>query len=199
MDWRHEWELHEAVRATNFQMLNKCVWVKSNGGMGSFYRSRYESVFVLKNPGASHTNNVQLGSNGRYRTNVWEYAGATGGKADATDDFDLHPTVKPVRLIEDALVDASAVGETVFDPFLGSGTTLLAAERTKRRCIGVEISPTYVDVTIRRWQELTGQDAILETTGQTFSERVAEASQTTSSEAEPPVIGECPSDKGEGA
>lgn len=169
MDWRHEWELHEAVRASGLHLLNKCVWVKPNGGMGSFYRSRYETVFVLKNPGAAHCNNVQLGSNGRYRTNVWEYAGATGGEVDAADDFDLHPTVKPVRLVEDALLDASAVGETVLDPFLGSGTTLLAAERTKRRCVGIEISEAYVDVAIRRWEEMTGRDAILQSTGESFS------------------------------
>lgn len=171
MDWRHEWELFEAVRVSGLEILNRCVWVKPNGGMGSLYRSRHESVFVLKVPGESHTNNVQLGSNGRNRTNVWEYSSATGGKSDPADDFSLHPTVKPVRLVEDAILDVSAVGWTVFDPFLGSGTTLLAAERTKRRCIGLEISPTYVDVAIRRWMEMTGKEAVLQATGQTFSER----------------------------
>ncbi len=185
MDWRHEWELHRAIQATGLEMLNKCIWVKPNGGMGSFYRSRYETVFVLKQPGAPHTNNVQLGSNGRYRTNVWEYAGATGGRADEADDFTLHPTVKPVRLVQDAILDASAVGQIILDPFLGSGTTLLAAERTKRTCIGLEISPGYVDVAIRRWQELTGEKATLLKSGQTFAERAAELVFGTDESAEP--------------
>ncbi|WP_170614897.1 DNA methyltransferase [Ruegeria sp. HKCCD7303] len=185
MDWRHEWELHQAIQATGLELLNKCIWVKPNGGMGSFYRSRYETVFVLKQPGAPHTNNVQLGSNGRYRTNVWEYAGATGGGADEADDFTLHPTVKPVRLVQDAILDASAVGQIVLDPFLGSGTTLLAAERTKRVCIGLEISAAYVDVAIRRWQGLTGNQATLLKTGQTFAERAAELAAETDKSAEP--------------
>lgn len=184
MDWRHEWELHQAIQASGLQLLNKCVWVKPNGGMGSFYRSRYETVFVLKKPGAPHTNNVQLGSNGRYRTNVWEYAGATGGQADDVDDFTLHPTVKPVRLVQDAILDASAVGQIVLDPFLGSGTTLLASERTKRACIGLEISPAYVDVAIRRWQDPTGGQAILLATGQTFAERATALACGTDKSAE---------------
>ncbi|CUJ83414.1 Modification methylase DpnIIB [Ruegeria denitrificans] len=188
MDWRHEWELHQAIRATGLELLNKCIWVKPNGGMGSFYRSRYETVFVLKKTGASHTNNVQLGSYGRYRTNVWEYAGATGGRADEADDFTLHPTVKPVRLVQDAILDASAVGQIVMDPFLGSGTTLLAAERTKRACIGLEISPAYVDVAIRRWQELTGKQATLLKTGQTYAERAAELAVGTDECAEPETL-----------
>lgn len=183
MDWRHEWELHDAVRASGFEILNKCVWVKPNGGMGSFYRSRHESVFVLKKPGSPHTNNVQLGSNGRNRTNVWEYAGATGGRSEDVDDFTLHPTVKPVRLVQDAILDASALGQTILDPFLGSGTTLLAAERANRICIGLEISPAYVDVAIRRWQDLTGQQAVLRDTGQTFSERSAELSSKKTNSA----------------
>ena len=171
MDWRHMREMLAAVDIVGLDHLNHCIWVKPNGGMGSFYRSRHEQVFVLRHPGAPHTNNVALGANGRYRTNVWEYAGATGGRADEVYDFSLHPTVKPVRLVEDAILDATAAGETVFDPFLGSGTTLLAAERTRRRCIGVEFSPAYVDVAIRRWEALTGGEAIHDASGMTFAER----------------------------
>ncbi|WP_164721740.1 site-specific DNA-methyltransferase [Silicimonas algicola] len=171
MDWRHTRELQIALDKVGFDDVNLCVWVKPNGGMGSFYRSRHELVFVAKKPGAPHTNNVELGIHGRNRTNVWEYAGATGGLADGADDFTVHPTVKPIRLVEDALIDASAVGETVFDPFLGSGTTLLAAERTKRRCIGIEISPHYVDSAIRRWELMTGVEAVHLQSGATFRER----------------------------
>ena len=171
MDWRHLREMLAAIDAVEFELINICVWVKTNGGMGSFYRSRHELVFVMRHPGALHMNNVDLGANGRNRTNVWEYAGATGGRADELDDFSLHPTVKPVRLVEDAILDATVAGATVFDPFLGSGTTLLAAERARRRCVGVEIAPAYVDVAIRRWESLTGCNAIHEATGQTFAER----------------------------
>lgn len=171
MDWRHMREILEAIRASGFDMINLCVWAKPNGGMGSFYRSRHEMVFVFREPGWAHTNNIELGRHGRYRTNVWEYAGATGGKKEEADDFSLHPTVKPVRLVADAILDATVAGETVFDPFLGSGTTLLAAERTKRRCIGIEISPAYVDVAIRRWEAMTGREAVHVDSGDTFSER----------------------------
>lgn len=170
MDWRHMREMLEAIRNTGFEVINLCVWAKSNGGMGSFYRSRHELIFVFREPGTSHTNNIELGKHGRYRTNVWEYAGATGGAADEADDFALHPTVKPIRLVADAILDATAAGATVFDPFLGSGTTLLAAERTKRRCVGIEIAPAYVDVAIHRWEAMTGRDAVHQTTGQAFAE-----------------------------
>ncbi|SEP23211.1 DNA modification methylase [Salinihabitans flavidus] len=171
MDWRHMGEMLAAITAAGLELINLCVWVKPNGGMGSFYRSRHELVFVARHPGASHMNNVALGSHGRYRTNVWEYAGATGGRADEADDFSVHPTVKPVRLVEDAILDATVAGATVFDPFLGSGTTILAAERTQRRCVGIEISPAYVDVAIRRWEALTGLEAIHEASDQTFAVR----------------------------
>lgn len=173
MDWRHAHEMLEAIRDTGFELVNLCVWAKPNGGMGSFYRSRHELVFVFREPGVSHLNNIELGKNGRYRTNVWEYAGATGGKADAEDDFSLHPTVKPIRLVADAILDSTVPGNTVFDPFLGSGTTLLAAERTKRRCVGIELAPAYVDVAIRRWEEMTGREAVLRETGQSFAARAS--------------------------
>ena len=158
MDWRHLPELQAATNALGLQPVNLCVWVKSNGGMGSFYRSRHELVWIVKIPGAGHINNVELGKHGRYRTNVWNYAGmnAFGAERDAT--LSLHPTVKPVAMIRDAMLDASNPKDWVLDMFLGSGTTLLAAEQCGRRCLGVELDPGYVDVAISRWRELTGNE-----------------------------------------
>jgi len=187
MDWRHHVEMDEALVKLGLELLNICVWVKTNGGMGSLYRSRQEFVFVAKKPGASHMNNVQLGQHGRNRTNVWEYAGATGGAKDPDDNWDAHPTVKPVRLVMDALLDVTAPGDLVLDPFLGSGTTLMAAERTGRRCVGVEIEPAFVDLAIRRWQKLTGRDAIHAESGHSFNEIASDASGEASS---PPGTGD---------
>jgi DNA modification methylase len=152
--------------------LNTCVWVKDNGGMGSLYRSRHECVGVSKIPGARHRNNVELGKHGRNRTNVWEYPGAaTFSKTSEEGRLnELHPTVKPAALIADALLDCSIRGDTVLDPFLGSGSTLMAAERTGRICRGVEIDPIYVDVAIRRWQRMTGETATHVETGAGFTE-----------------------------
>ncbi|MEM6587017.1 MAG: DNA modification methylase [Pseudomonadota bacterium] len=169
MDWRHHVEMDEALAKLGLTILNICFCSKRNGGMGSLYRSRHEFVFVAKKPSASHMNNAQLGRFGRNRTNVWEYAGATGGAKDTDDNWSTHLTVKPVRLVMDALLDVTAPGDLVLDPFLGSGTTLMAAERTGRRCVGVEIEPTYVDLTIRRWQNLTGRDALHADTGVPFN------------------------------
>ena len=168
IDWRHVGEMIEALETLGLETLNICVWVKTNPGMGSLYRSQHELVFVTRRPGAGHQNNVQLGKFGRNRSNVWTYPGATGGRRDADDDFHVHPTVKPIRLVMDALLDVTGPGDLVLDPFLGSGTTLLAAERTRRRCIGVEIEPAYVDLAIRRWQEMTGGRAIHAESGVTF-------------------------------
>lgn len=173
MDWRHVGEMTEALEALGLDLLNICVWVKSNPGMGSLYRSQHELVFVARRPGAGHQNNVQLGKHGRSRSNVWTYPGATGGRGDDDDDFHVHPTVKPIRLVMDALLDVTGPGNLVVDPFLGSGTTLLAAERTCRRCIGVEIEPAYVDLAIRRWQAMTGGQAIHAETGERFDDRAA--------------------------
>jgi DNA modification methylase len=177
MDWRHVGEMTEALETLGLGLLNICVWVKTNPGMGSLYRSQHELVFVSRRPGAGHQNNVQLGKYGRNRSNVWTYAGATGGAADVDDDFATHPTVKPIRLVMDALLDVTAPGDLVVDPFLGSGTTLLAAERTRRCCIGVEIEPRYVDLTIRRWQEMTGGQAIHAESGASFDNVAAANSQ----------------------
>ncbi|MEM9438197.1 MAG: DNA methyltransferase [Pseudomonadota bacterium] len=173
MDWRHIEELIAAGKARGFELLNLCVWNKTNGGMGSLYRSKHELIAVFKKPGAPHINNVELGKHGRNRTNVWDYSGVNSfGK---TRDADLadHPTVKPTALVADALMDVSHRGDIVLDVFGGSGATLLAAEKTDRRARLIELDPQYVDVTIRRWQEMTGQRAVHAGTGETWDQRVA--------------------------
>jgi DNA modification methylase len=173
MDWRHARELLEAGSPIYAELKNIIVWVKSNAGMGSLYRSQHEFVFLFKNGRASHRNNVELGRHGRNRTNVWNYAGATSLDGRQTDEGNLlgmHPTVKPVQMLADSILDSSARGEIVLDPFLGSGSTLLAAERVGRRLYGIEIDPLYVDVAIRRWQRLTGEQAINRATGRSFDE-----------------------------
>lgn len=175
MDWRHASELLAAGNQVYESFLNLCVWVKNNGGMGSFYRSRHELIFVFKNGKGPHRNNVQLGRYGRNRTNIWEYPGvsALSPNGDEGNLLALHPTVKPVALIADALLDCSARGEIVLDTFIGSGSTLIAAERVGRVCFGMEIEPLYVDVAIRRWQRHTGDRAIHSGTGKCFDELAA--------------------------
>ena len=170
MDWRHLNEILFASKKADFEILNLCIWVKSNGGMGSFYRSRHELVFVFKSGAAPHRNNVQLGQFGRNRSNVWNYAGASSfARKGQTRGTELHPTMKPVALVADALLDSTVQTDIVFDPFLGSGTTLLAAERTQRRCYSIELDPIYVDTAIRRWESMTGKQAHL-ASGQAFHE-----------------------------
>lgn len=168
MDWRHMREMLDAGEAIYDRLVNMCIWAKDNGGMGSFYRSRHELVFVWKVGTAPHLNTVELGRNGRYRTNVWEYRGAT--KTGANSELALHPTVKPVAMIIDAIKDTSKRGEIVLDPFGGSGSTLIAAEKAKRKARLIEIEPKYCAITIRRWQELTGRKALLSSTGEAFDE-----------------------------
>jgi DNA modification methylase len=172
MDWRHMGELLDAGRRVYDQLLNLCVWVKDNGGMGSFYRSRHELVFAYRNGKTPHRNNVQLGRYGRNRTNVWEYPGintlSKGGEEGNL--LALHPTVKPIPLVADAILDCSARGDIVLDAFLGSGTTLMAAERVGRTCYGIEIDPLYVDVAIRRWQRHTGNHAVHAVNGKRFED-----------------------------
>jgi DNA modification methylase len=171
MDWRHLKELSDAGQRVYAELLNLCVWVKNNGGMGSLYRSQHELVFVFKNEKAPHRNNIRLGKYGRNRTNVWEYPGVnTLSKGEEGNLLALHPTVKPVSLVADAILDCSARGDMVLDAFLGSGTTLLAAERVGRVCHAIEIDPGYVDVAIRRWQKLTGEHAIDFASGRRFDE-----------------------------
>jgi DNA modification methylase len=172
MDWRHSAELLAAGNQIYVAFLNLCVWVKNNGGIGSFYRSRHELVFVFKNGKGPHRNNVMLGKFGRNRTNVWEYpsVSALSKQSDEGNLLALHPTVKPIRLVADALLDCSARGDIVLDGFLGSGSTLIAAERVGRVCCGIEIDPRYVDVTIRRWQRLTGDQAVHAATRKSFDD-----------------------------
>ncbi len=168
IDWRHMGEMLEAGEAAYSEFKNMCVWVKDNAGMGSFYRSHHELVFVWKVGTEPHLNTVELGKNGRYRTNVWNYPGAT--KSGANCDLSMHPTVKPVPMIMDAIKDTSKRGEIVLDAFGGSGSTLIAAEKTKRQARLIELEPKYCEVTIRRWENLTGQEATLASTGATFAE-----------------------------
>lgn len=172
MDWRHVRDLLAAGCQNFDELLNLCVWVKDKGGMGSFYRSQHELVLVFRKGRGPHRNNVQLGQFGRNRTNVWQYPGIhTLSKQSGEGNLlALHPTVKPVAMVADAILDSSARGEVVLDAFLGSGTTLMAAERVGRICYGIELDPAYVDVAIRRWQNYTGEPAIRANTGKRFDE-----------------------------
>ena len=170
MDWRHMREMLEAGDVHYAELKNVCVWNKSNAGMGSFYRSKHELVFVWKNGGAPHTNTFELGQHGRHRTNVWDYDGVNTMRPGRMDELAMHPTVKPVALVADAIRDCSKRGNLVLDPFCGSGTILIAAEKTGRRARAIEIDPAYVDVAIRRWETYTGKIARLTPLGQTFDE-----------------------------
>lgn len=171
MDWRHIGELINAGEAEGLALINLCVWNKTNGGMGSLYRSKHELVAVFKKGSAPHVNNVELGRHGRYRTNVWDYAGVNTFRRGRAEDLVDHPTVKPTALVADAIRDVSNRGEIVLDPFSGSGATLLAAEKTGRVARVIEIDPLYVDVAIRRWQALTGEEARLVCSGESFAAR----------------------------
>jgi hypothetical protein len=176
IDWRHLEELLAAGRDAYGELKNLCVWVKDNGGMGSLYRSQHELVFVFKKDRSAHRNNVQLGQFGRNRSNVWNYPGANSfaRRGEEGNLLALHPTVKPVAMVADAILDCSARGEIVLDAFLGSGTTVIAAERTGRRCCGLELDPAYVDTTIRRWQALTGGSACHAESGRSFDDLAGE-------------------------
>jgi DNA modification methylase len=173
MDWRHCPEILAAGQAAYNELKNICVWRKANAGMGSLYRSQHEFVFVFKNGTAAHINNINLGAHGRNRSNVWDYAGINGFGRHRDELLAMHPTVKPVAMLADIIKDASHRGDVVLDAFGGSGSTLMAAERTGRRAAIIEIDPLYVDATIRRWQTLTGRTAYCEVTGETFTEREA--------------------------
>jgi DNA modification methylase len=162
MDWRHIDDLGAAAEEVYSSLLNVCVWNKSNAGMGSLYRSKHELVFAYKVGSAPHFNAVELGKHGRNRTNVWDYASVNSMAGSRREDLALHPTVKPVALVADALQDVTRRGELVFDMFSGSGTTLIAAERTGRKFRGCDIDPAYVDVAVERWAQLTGRTPVLE-------------------------------------
>ncbi len=170
MDWRHVGELLTAARPIYSEQKNLCVWNKTNAGMGSLYRSKHELVFVFKAGSAPHINNVELGRLGRYRTNVWDYAGITAFGAGRAEALATHPTVKPVAMVADAIQDCTGRGDIVLDAFAGSGTTLLAAERTGRRGYAMELDPGYVDAAVRRISEATGHEAIHVPSGITFTE-----------------------------
>jgi DNA modification methylase len=177
IDWRHAPELLAAGKAIYSELKNICVWAKHNAGMGSFYRSQHEFVFVYKAGRGPYRNNIELGRNGRHRSNVWQYPAINsfGRSSDEGNLAALHPTVKPVRLIADAILDCSARNDIVLDAFLGSGSTLIAAERTGRRCFGIEIDPLYIDTAIRRWQAYAGAQAIHASSGQSFQDRAGAA------------------------
>lgn len=174
MDWRHLREIQDAALPLFGNPRQLCIWVKDNGGMGSFYRSQHELVFVFRKGEAPHINNFELGQHGRYRTNVWQYPGVNTFTGRGHELLKLHPTVKPVSLIADAIRDCSKRNGIILDPFAGSGTVLIAAERTGRQARAIEIDPLYVDVAILRWQELTGREAVLASTGQFWSEVLQE-------------------------
>lgn len=173
MDWRHLAQLADACGRHYTDLVNICIWAKTNAGMGSLYRSQHEMIPIFKNGTAPHINNVQLGKYGRNRTNVWFYEGVNTLNPDRRAELALHPTVKPVALVKDAIRDCSNRGDIVLDPFLGSGTTILAAEQAGRRGYGLELDPRYVDVAIRRWQAFTGEEARHAGVGLTFSEVAA--------------------------
>jgi DNA modification methylase len=174
MDWRHMGELLAAGRSAFTELKNLVVWNKTNGGMGAFYRSKHELIFVFKQGSAEHTNSFGLGETGRYRTNIWDYAGISSIGANRGDELAMHPTVKPVALIADAIRDCSRRGETILDAFGGSGSTLIAAEKTGRSARLIEYDPIYCDTIVRRWEQLTGKRATLADGGACF-EDVADA------------------------
>jgi DNA modification methylase len=173
MDWRHMGEMQDAGNAVYGKLINLVVWSKTNAGQGSLYRSQHELIFVYKVGNRPHLNNVELGRHGRNRSNVWTYPGANTFRSGRMADLAAHPTVKPVALVADAIRDCSRRGDIVLDPFMGVGTTILAADRIGRRARGIEIDPAYVDAAIRRWQQVTKRDAVLEGSRKTF-EQVAE-------------------------
>jgi hypothetical protein len=168
MDWRHMREVLEAGEDQYAELKNLCVWTKTNAGMGSLYRSQHELVLVFKNGSARHINNVELGRFGRNRTNVWSYAGVNAFGNDRDRELALHPTVKPLALVADAILDCSKRGGLILDSFAGSGTTLMAAEKTGRHGCGIEIDPYYVDTIIRRLRDIHGLKATHTASGLDF-------------------------------
>jgi DNA modification methylase len=170
IDWRHLDHLIKAGDATYGEMLNLAVWVKSNAGQGSFYRSQHELVGVFRVGDKPHLNNIELGRHGRSRSNVWNYAGVNSFRAGRMQELHFHPTVKPIALVCDAIRDCTRRNDVVLDTFCGSGTTLLAAERVGRHAVCLEIAPRYVDIAIRRWQAYTGKDAVHAASGTCFDD-----------------------------
>lgn len=170
MDWRNLLQLQLAIGDAGLSLINLAVWAKTNSGMGSLLRSQHELVLLTKKGRAPHINNVQLGKFGRHRSNVWSYAGVNSFGKKRMDQLSGHPTPKPIAMVADAIRDVSHRGQIVLDSFMGSGTTLLAAERTKRIAYGMDLDPLYIDLTIRRWEKMTGSKAVLAATGQTLAQ-----------------------------
>ena len=170
IDWRHMEEMVVAGKAAFSELKNVCVWNKNNGGMGTFYRSKHEFIFVFKNGSAPHVNTFGLGETGRPRTNVWDYPGVSSVGPRRMEELAMHPTVKPTRLVADAIRDCSRRGDLVLDPFGGSGTTLIAAEKTGRSARLIELDPAYCDTILRRFERLTGKQARLLATNQKFED-----------------------------
>lgn len=170
MDWRHLYELLTAARTAYTDIKNMCVWNKTNGGMGTFYRSKHELILVAKQGTKPHINNFELGQHGRYRTNVWDYPGSNVFHEGRLNELAMHPTVKPIALIADAIKDCSHRGGIILDCCAGSGTTVIAAEQTRRTAYLMELDPRYVDTIIQRWQNYAGLEATHAETGHTFCE-----------------------------
>lgn len=173
MDWRHIGNLNAAAQYNGLNQQNLCVWSKTNAGMGSFYRSQHELIGVYSRSDRFQ-NNIQLGSTGRYRTNVWVYDGVNSFSATRADDLNDHPTIKPTQMIADIILDCTSIGDWIYDPFLGSGTTCQAAEQTRRRCLGIEYEPRYVDVTLKRLQDRCGLEAVHLASDLSYAEIAAE-------------------------
>jgi len=159
MDWRHMQEMLAAGGDVYSELKNLIVWVKDNGGMGTFYRSRHEMIFAFKNGAAPHINSFELGQHGRYQTNVWQYRRVNTLKTGRMDELALRPTVKPVQLIADAMKDVSQRNGIVLDLFGGSGSTLIAAHKIGRKAYLCEVDPIYCDRIIQRWESYAKDDA----------------------------------------
>jgi DNA modification methylase len=169
IDWRGYPLVHAAATNQGLVPINLCVWTKTNAGMGSLYRSQHELCPLYKKGTAGHVNNIELGRHGRWRSNVWSYPGASSVSSDSRKGLEHHPTVKPAAMLTDAILDLTGRGDIVLDPFLGSGSTLIAAARCQRVCFGIEFDPLYVDVAIRRYQVAMHSEARLQKTGETFA------------------------------
>jgi hypothetical protein len=181
IDWRHLYDAVGAARTVYSEFKNLCVWVKDAGGMGSLYRSRHEMILVLKSGTTSHVNNIELGRFGRNRTNVWNYPGANSWRGGRREELAMHPTSKCTAMVADAILDCSKRGGLILDSFGGSGTTLIAAEKTGRRAAIMELDPPYVDLTIRRFQKLTGKTATHAGSGLSFDEMQSKRASTAAS------------------
>jgi hypothetical protein len=176
MDWRHMTEVLTAGAQVYSELKNVCVWIKNHTGMGAFYRSRHELIFVYKHGRAPHRNNIMLGKYGRDRTNVWSYP-SPRTLSEEGNLLGMHPTPKSVRMVADAILDCTSRGDIVLDGVLGSGTSVIAAERTGRRCFGLELDPLYVDTIVKRWQAYTGEQARLASSSKSFNELEAETEE----------------------